>query len=281
MLSFFWWGLLDTPPWHGFCWDFSLRAQPQRCLPGITLGLSLMSQCQSPGQACTHRCWSGLQLSLGSWANLSQSTKPLPAPTALMNILWQLFLCWVLQARDPHASYLCELSPGIQGSSSRCHRHRMELTRLHLATRSHPPSPPWEWWGLSSPWLSSPVQQCSPSSPLRWLGGPCWGCSTAAFALQHRLNHGHRQHRGLGAAAAAGQGHLGFRTAFHSRAHWLLLDQHQALLPASETPLSTTHSCSARASCCRKGQEHKALLPLPIKLTQRLFPLPQTGKRSQ
>lgn len=135
--------------------------------------------------------------------------------------------------------------------------------------------------GHSSPWLSSPVQQCPPASPLGWLGGAWGGCTTAAFALQDRLHHGHGQHRGLGAAPAAGQGHLGLRAGFHSRAHWLLLDQHEALLPASETRLSTTHSCSAKASCYCEGQEHKALFPLPIKLPQKALPCPQMGKRSQ
>lgn len=129
--------------------------------------------------------------------------------------------------------------------------------------------------------LSSPVQQCPSASPLRWLGGPWWGCTTAAFAFQDRLNHGHRQHRGLGAGPAAGQGHVGLRAGLHSRADWLFLDQHEALLPASETRLGTTHSCSAKASCYWEGQEHKALLPLPIKLPQKVFPFPQMGKRSQ
>lgn len=292
--------LLVRPAGHSpMTWvllGFQFRAQPQKWLSGITLGLSLMSQCQSPGQGCStvqcspadrHRCWSGLQLSLGPWANPSKCKKPLPAPTALMHILWQLFLCWVLQASDPRAPCLCELSPGTQRSSSRCHRYRMELTRLHLATWSHPPSPPWEWeeratsrQGHSSPWLTSPVQQGPPASPLGCLGGPC-GCTTAAFALQDRLNHGHGQHRGLGAGPAAGQGHLGLRAGFHSRAHWLFLDQHEALLPAAETRLSTTHSCSAKASCYWAGQEHQALLPLPSKLPQKVFPFPQMGKRRQ
>lgn len=96
--------------------------------------------------------------------------------------------------------------------------------------------------GHSSPSLSSPVQQCPSASSLSWLRGPRWGCTTASFAFQNRLNHGNREHRGLRASPAAWQGHIRLSSGFHSRADWLFLDQHEALLPVSETRVSTTHT---------------------------------------
>lgn len=73
---------------------------------------------QSGGlKVCSHGRWSGLQLSLGPWANLSRCRKPLPIPMTLMHMVCQVFLCWVLQASHPQTLYNCELSRGLQGSS--------------------------------------------------------------------------------------------------------------------------------------------------------------------
>lgn len=263
-------------------------------LTGITLGLSLMSQCQSPGQGCsTVQCRpADTDAGLGSSFHLDLGQIPLNAKSLfLLPQLW------------------CTSSDSSSSAGSSKQVIHMPPSPVNCPLGFRGPlagatgtgwSPPGCTWLLESPSLPalgmggesheqagpqlslarSPVQQCPPASPLRWLGGPCWGCTTAALALQHRLNHGHRQHRGLGAAPAAGQGHLGLRAGFHSRAHWLFLDQHEALLPASETRLSITELlCKGLVLLGKAGAQ--SIASTSHQTAPEAFPFPQMGWRSQ
>lgn len=241
-------------------------------------------------QDCRRGCWSGLQLSLGPWANPSHcKKKPLPAPMALMHMLWQLFLCWVLQASHPQTPYPCELSPGLQGSSKQVSQvqddaHQAALGDLKSASLffpAHGKRGPWNTQGHSSLSLPSPVQQCPSASSLRWLWGPWWGCTTAPFAFQNRLNHGDREHRRLRASPAAWQVDIRLSAGFHSRADWLFLDQHEALLSVSETRLSTTHtSAPQRPRATGKGNSTTACFHFSSNCPTGCFHSPRWAKET-
>lgn len=68
-------------------------------------------------QVCRYGHWSGLQLSLGPWANPSHCKKPLPAPMAEAHALTALPLLGPSSKLTHRPPYPCELSPGLQASS--------------------------------------------------------------------------------------------------------------------------------------------------------------------